>query len=68
MRIAKPMLIVLTPLGVVFGLREAWRLAGGLAFLMAMLVVFIGTALGSLVYVARRERAAQGEPGDAPRG
>ncbi len=59
MRIAKPLLIVLTPLGVAFGLREAWRLAGGLVFLMAAMVAFIGAALGSLVYIARRERAAQ---------
>ena len=28
MRIARPMLLVTTPVGVVFGLREAWRLAG----------------------------------------
>ncbi len=28
MRIARPILLVTTPLGVAFGLREAWRLAG----------------------------------------
>jgi hypothetical protein len=59
MRIAKPMLIVSTPIGVAGGLYEAWRLAGGLVFLMAVLVAFIGAALGSVIYVARRERNAE---------
>lgn len=41
MRIAGPILLVTTPLGVAFGLREAWRLAGPkVALLMlAMLTV-----------------------------
>lgn len=59
MRIAKPMLIVSTPIGVAGGLYEAWRLAGGLVFLMAALVALIGAAMGSLIYVARRERHAE---------
>jgi hypothetical protein len=64
MRIAKPMLIVSTPIGVAGGLHEAWRLAGGLVFLMAVMVAFIGAALGSIIYVARRElRAEQGGSG-----
>ncbi len=67
-RIAKPMLIVTTPIGVAGGLYEAWRLAGGLVFLMAVLVAFIGAAMGSLIYVARRERTArQGEAGGESR-
>jgi len=28
LRIARPILLVSTPIGVIFGLREAWRLAG----------------------------------------
>jgi len=68
MRIAKPMLIVSTPIGVAGGLYEAWRLAGGLVFLNAMLVAFIGAALGSVIYVARREqRAEQGGSGGESR-
>ncbi|HEY6456874.1 MAG TPA: hypothetical protein VIY90_16485 [Steroidobacteraceae bacterium] len=35
MRIAKPILLVSTPLGVAFGLVEGYRLAGGLVVLMA---------------------------------
>ena len=42
MRIAKPLLLVSTPLGVGFGIYEAFRLAGGLAFLMIALVSVIG--------------------------
>lgn len=57
MRIAKPLLLVCTPIGVAGGLYEAWRLAGGLVFLMAVLVLGIGAAIGSLVATARRERA-----------
>ena len=68
MRIAKPMLLVCTPIGVAAGLYEGFRLAGGLVFLMAMLVAFVAAALGSLIYVARREqRAHRGVTGDEPR-
>jgi hypothetical protein len=49
MRIAKPMLLVTTPIGLAFGLYEAWRLAGGLVFLMAALVSLIGVAMASVV-------------------
>ena len=59
MRIAKPILIVSTPVGVAGGLYEAWRLAGGLVFLMIMLVAVISAALASVVVVARRERQAE---------
>ena len=37
MRIAKPMLLIATPVGVIGGVYEAFRLAGGLAFLMIRL-------------------------------
>ena len=56
MRIAKPMLLVSTPLGVGFGIYEAFRLAGGLAFLMIALVGVIGVAMGTLVATVRREK------------
>ena len=35
-----------TPVGVVFGLREAWRLAGpGMAVLMALMIAVVGTLM-----------------------
>lgn len=59
MRIAKPLLLVLTPIGVVGGVIEAFRLAGGLAFLMIALLLFISAAIGMLVLTIRREQAAE---------
>ena len=59
MRIAKPLLLILTPLGVAFGLYEAWRLAGGLVFIMAALLGVMGVALGSVIMTIRREQAAE---------
>lgn len=59
MRIAKPLLLVTTPLGVAGGLYEAFRLAGGLAFIMVALVLVIGAAMTSLVLTVRREREAE---------
>lgn len=56
MRIAKPLLLVTTPIGVVIGIYEAFRLAGGLAFLMIALVTFIAIAMGTVVMTIRRER------------
>ena len=56
MRIAKPILLVTTPLGVAGGLYEGYRLAGGLVFLMAALLGLIGVAIGTVVMTIRRER------------
>ena len=42
MRIAKPLLLVTTPIGVLFGLLEAWRFHWWLAVLMAVLIGVIG--------------------------
>lgn len=66
MRIAKPLLLVTTPIGVVLGVYEAFRLAGGLAFLMIVLLLGISAAIGGLALTIRREerearaREAQG--------
>ena len=38
MRIAKPLLLVMTPIGVVWGLVEAWRFHWWLAVLMGVLL------------------------------
>jgi predicted MFS family arabinose efflux permease len=59
MRIAKPILLVGTPLGVMIGLYEGYRLAGGLVFLMAALIGLVGIAAGTVVATKRRERAAE---------
>ncbi|MDQ1242641.1 MAG: hypothetical protein QG601_228 [Pseudomonadota bacterium] len=57
MRIARPMLLVTTPIGVVFGLREAWRLAGpGMALLMAAMLGVVGALVWMTVRTIRKER------------
>ncbi|HEY5810996.1 MAG TPA: hypothetical protein VIT67_23695 [Povalibacter sp.] len=56
MKIAKPLLLVTTPVGVAFGLYEGYRLAGGLVFLMAAMLAVIGVATASVVMTIRRER------------
>ncbi len=50
------MLLVSTPIGLGFGIYEAFRLAGGLAFLMIALVSVIGVAMGTVVTTVRREK------------
>jgi hypothetical protein len=55
MRIAKPLLLVTTPIGVLAGLREAWRFHAWLAVLMAVLLTVISLLIGLTVRVARRE-------------
>lgn len=59
MRIAKPLLLITTPIGVIGGVIEAFRLAGGLAFLMIALLLFISAAISMLVLTIRKEQAAE---------
>jgi hypothetical protein len=59
MKIAKPLLLVTTPIGVAGGIYEAFRLAGGLAFIMVALVMVISAAMGMLVMTIRKERLAE---------
>lgn len=59
MRIAKPLLLVATPLGVAGGLREAWRFNHGLAFLMLAMLAVVAVAVSSVVAIARREHAEE---------
>lgn len=59
MRIAKPILMVTTPVGLALGLYEGWRLAGGLVFIMASLMLVIAAAFGSVIYTIRKERAEE---------
>ncbi|MEZ5458232.1 MAG: hypothetical protein R3E65_02530 [Steroidobacteraceae bacterium] len=56
MRIAKPMLLVSTPIGVVWGVVEAARFHPGLAVLMSGLVSVIAAFFWMTVARIRRER------------
>jgi len=57
MKIAKPLLLVMTPVGVVWGLVEAWRFHWWLALLMAVLLGIIGSFTWLTVRRIRSERA-----------
>jgi hypothetical protein len=59
MRIAKPLLLVSTPVGMVWGLFEGWRMAGGLVFLMALMMGIVTAGIISVVRVVRAEAAQQ---------
>jgi hypothetical protein len=60
-RIARPILLVTTPVGVVFGLREAWRLAGpGMALLMGVMLAIVGSLVWWTVRRIRQE--GRGDP------
>jgi hypothetical protein len=63
MRIAKPLLLVSTPVGVAWGLLEAYRLAGGLVILMAAMIGTLAAAAGTVVSAIRRERKAEQQQG-----
>ena len=59
MRIARPILLVSTPIGVVFGLREAWRLAGpGMTVLMALMLAVVSGFIWMTVRTIRKEHAS----------
>ncbi len=54
------MLLVMTPVGVIFGLREAWRLAGPkMAVLMAVMLTVVGALVWWTVRRIRAENAAE---------
>jgi hypothetical protein len=55
MRIAKPLLLVTTPIGLLSGFYECVKLAGGLVFIMLAMVGVMLAALASVVAVVRRE-------------
>jgi hypothetical protein len=57
MRIARPILLVSTPIGVIFGLHEAWRLAGPrMMLLMAAMLAVVGGFMWMTVRTIRKER------------
>ena len=59
MRIAKPLILTMTPIGLVWGLIEAARFHWWLAVLMGVLLGVIGLFVGSVVRRIRAERAAE---------
>lgn len=61
MKIAKPILLVSTPVGVVLGLIEGYRLAGGLVVLMALMLGVVSIAAGTVISTIRREQRAERE-------
>jgi hypothetical protein len=56
-KIARPLILTMTPIGVAWGLVEAWRFHWWLAVLMAVLVGVIGLFTWMTVKRIRRERA-----------
>jgi membrane protein implicated in regulation of membrane protease activity len=61
LRIAKPMLLVSTPIGVIWGVIEAYRFHPWLAVLMVLLLGVISAFIGYTVRVIRRERASESD-------
>ena len=59
MKIAKPMLLVSTPVGVIWGVVTAWQIHPWLAWLMMALLSVIIAFIGYTVYVIRREQRNQ---------
>ncbi len=57
MRIARPILAVTTPLGVAWGLYEAWKFGPHLALLMGLMLAVVGAFVMMTVRRIRSERA-----------
>jgi hypothetical protein len=55
MRIAKPLLLITTPLGLLDGFYECYKLAGGLLFLMVAMVSVVAVGFGTVIATIRRE-------------
>jgi hypothetical protein len=64
MRIGKPLLLIITPIGVLGGLYEAYRLAGGLVVLMIALIGLLCAAFAQVVYVIRKEERSRRDEQD----
>lgn len=65
MRIAKPILLVSTPVGVAWGLYEAWRVGWWLAALMAAMLAVLGAFSAMTVRrIVSERRAVARDAGD----
>jgi hypothetical protein len=58
MRIAKPLLLITTPLGLLEGFYECYKVAGGLLFLMVAMVGVVAAGFGTVIATIRREERA----------
>jgi hypothetical protein len=58
MRIAKPLLLITTPLGLLDGFYECYKLAGGLLVLMLAMVGVVAAGFGTVIATIRREERA----------
>lgn len=58
MKIAKPLLLTTTPIGLAEGFYECYKLAGRLIFLMVGMVAVLVVATVSIVVTIRREERA----------
>jgi len=56
MKIAKPLLLVSTPIGVIWGVTVAWQIKPWLGVLMLVLLSVISVFIGYTVCVIRREQ------------
>lgn len=66
MRIARPILMVTTPVGVAWGLYEAWKFGPHLAVLMGLMLAVVGALTAMTVRRARAEAAEALAPVDQP--
>ena len=55
------MLLVTTPIGLLEGFYECYKLAGGLLFLMVAMVGVVGVAFWTVIATIRREERASTE-------
>jgi predicted MFS family arabinose efflux permease len=60
-KIGKPLLLITTPIGLAIGLYEGWKLAGGLVFVMATFIAFLGFCVFDDRADDRRERRQEEE-------
>jgi hypothetical protein len=58
MRIAKPLLLITTPLGMLDGFYECYKLASGLLILMVAMVGVVAAGFGTVIATIRREERA----------
>lgn len=56
MRIGRPLLLTTTGVGIVIGIYEGYRYAGGLVVLMLAMMSVIGVGVGLIVSTIRREK------------
>ena len=66
MRIAKPILMVTTPVGLIGGFHEAYQLAGNLVWLMVAMVSVLTAFVVFLIRIARREQTDRAPRTDSP--